>query len=206
MGDRAEYIYDCIMDVNPRDIVSHKSCEQMAFRKIYEHLQSILKDRGFLDLEDSHARVLCFTQPHVNVKGIRFTAWLISIILADAYGLKYLWSSDSDTVILPDTLHKTMHILESDSTFGCASTAMGIDNSSDSYSTQLQMVQFVSTVYAGSPPGAFGLSNVCSGAAAAFKIEALQEMLLPWYRQSIRDFKVVLIIRCPGYTNYSCLL
>ncbi|KAK3172384.1 hypothetical protein OEA41_005705 [Lepraria neglecta] len=96
------------------------------------------------------------SKPHVNVKGIRFTAWLISIILADAYVLKYLWSSDSDTVILPDTLHKTMHILESDSTLGYASTAMGVDNSSDSCSIQLQMVQFVSTVYAGrGPPGRF---------------------------------------------------
>lgn len=55
------------------------------------------------------------------------------------------------------------------------------------------MVQFVSTVYAGNPPGALGLSNVYSGVAAAFKIEVLQEMLLPWYRQSIHDFKVVFI-------------
>ena len=132
MSDRAEYLYECIMDVNPRDIVSQMSCEKMALRKIYEHLQSIMKDKGFLDLEDSHTRVLCFTQLHVNFKGIRFMAWLISIILLDAYGLKYLWSSDSDTVIPPDTLHKTMHIMESGSTFGCASTAMSVDKSSDS--------------------------------------------------------------------------
>lgn len=137
-------------------------------------------------------RPLCFMFPHGGIKEIRFAVWLISIIIAEHYGIEALWSTDSDSVVLPCTAEKTLQTLLGDTKIGGAGATVGIGNRDLSWATELASGYFISSVYLDrAMPASFGKSHCLPGPAAAYRIAALRQVLVPWYRQQVFGFKRV---------------
>ncbi|OCL13621.1 glycosyltransferase family 2 protein [Glonium stellatum] len=129
---------------------------------------------------------LCISQSHMHKKGIMFTSFIFSIVISEMLGIEYLWSSDSDSIIFEDTIARTMSTMAGDPTVGGASAALQIHNSEENLITKLGNAVYLSELYlARSFPSAVGANDCQSGPAAAFRVSALRDMMLPWYKQHV---------------------
>jgi hyaluronan synthase len=80
---------------------------------------------------------LCLFQPHLHKKGIMFSAFIFSIVISEMLGIEYMWSSDSDTIILPDTLRGTIGTIAGDPHVGGGSTGLILHNENKTITTKL---------------------------------------------------------------------
>lgn len=129
---------------------------------------------------------LCVSQPHMHKKGIMFTSIILSLVISDAIGVEYLWTSDSDSMISSDTLTRTMTLVASDPRIGGASTALFIHNRDETMLTQLGNAIYLNELYlARSFSGSVAANDCQSGPCAAFRISAIRGELLAWYKQSV---------------------
>lgn len=131
---------------------------------------------------------VCVQQPHLDLKEIRFTAWIVSIVLADIYGFEFMFSSDSDTLILPNTLDTLTLALTKEPKAGGAH-AHGLAHNRDmSLISQMASTSFAlendSSLYR-APLGALGRSEVLPGPTAFFRICAHREAIVGWYQYKL---------------------
>lgn len=93
--------------------------DALEFDQAYNYLRTALEKSTFLDAirngdgdGDGHDDwAICFTQPHRDLKEIRLAAWVLSIVVADAQKVDFLWSSDSDTMVRADTISSLTRIV-----------------------------------------------------------------------------------------------
>lgn len=135
--------------------------------------------------EDAITR-LCISQPHMHKKGIMFTSFIMSIVLSDVLDAKYLWTSDSDSILLPGTLARTMATFAGDPAIGGASTALFIHNRNDTVITQLGNAVYLNELHLARSFTGSATANDCqSGPCAAFRIAAIKGELIAWYNQNV---------------------
>ncbi|KAJ5232216.1 hypothetical protein N7468_005172 [Penicillium chermesinum] len=135
---------------------------------------------------------LCLFQPHLHKKGIMFTTFIFSIVIAEMIGVEYLWSSDSDTLVLPDSLQSTVETLAGDPTVGGGSSGLIVHNENDSLPAKLGSVVYWSELYmTRSTSTSSGTSDCQSGPSSAFRISALPAVLYPWYTQTILGHRMI---------------
>lgn len=135
---------------------------------------------------------LCLFQPHLHKKGIMFTAFIFSIVISEMLGIEYLWSSDSDTLIVRDALRNTIETIAGDKNVGGASCGLIVHNEDDSVTTKLGSVVYWSELYlTRSTSTSSGTSDCQSGPSSAFRVSALPAVLYPWYTQTVLGHRMV---------------
>ena len=135
---------------------------------------------------------LCLFQPHLHKKGIMFTGFIFSIVISEIIDVEYLWSSDSDTIVLPDSLQSTITTIAGDPHVGGASSGLIIHNENDSVTAKLASAVYWTELYvARSTTTASGTSECQSGPSTAFRVCALPAILYPWYTQTVLGHRMV---------------
>ncbi|RAL68031.1 hypothetical protein DID88_008754 [Monilinia fructigena] len=119
---------------------------------------------------------LCVSQPHMHKKGIMFTSFIVSLAIAEILGIEMLWSSDSDSLVFPDTLSQTMATFAADPKIGGASTSLFVHNKDETILTQLGSAVYLNEQYlARSFTGAASASDCQSGPCAAFPTQGTED-------------------------------
>jgi hyaluronan synthase len=120
----------------------------------------------------------------MHKKGIMFTTFVFSLVIADILGIEFLWSSDSDTIVFPDSLERTVNAFAADPQAGGASSGLVVHNADETSITKLASAVYWGELYlTRSTPAATGTSDCQSGPSTAFRLAALPEILVPWYLQ-----------------------
>lgn len=129
-------------------------------------------------------RQLCLKQRHMHKKGIMFTAFVFSLVIADILGIEFMWSSDSDTIVFPDSLERTINAIAADARAGGASAGLVVHNARETAVTRLASAVYWGELYlTRSTPACTGTSDCQSGPSTAFRLAALPGILVPWYLQ-----------------------
>ncbi|KAL2267971.1 hypothetical protein VTJ83DRAFT_2817 [Remersonia thermophila] len=158
------------------DAVAMRYCLELARGLLTQHALRI-------DAPDG-VRHLCLRQRHMHKKGIMFTSYIFSLVIADMLGIEFLWSSDSDTIVFPDSLERTINTFASDPEAGGASSGLIVHNDQETTVTKLASAVYWGELYlTRSTPAAAGTSDCQSGPSTAFRLAALPEILIPWYLQ-----------------------
>ncbi|RAL12441.1 chitin synthase [Aspergillus homomorphus CBS 101889] len=156
-----------------------------------ELARTILADHGIAPGPGASAQ-LCLFQPHQSKKAIMFTSFIFSLVIADAWGLEYLWSSDSDTLVSPLSLRRTVETIAGDPTVGGGSSGLLVHNAGDSTVAQLGSIVYWCELYlTRSVATSAGTSDCQSGPSTAFRIAALPGILYPWYTQTVLGHRMV---------------
>ncbi|OQD77933.1 hypothetical protein PENDEC_c002G02437 [Penicillium decumbens] len=135
---------------------------------------------------------LCLFQPHLHKKGIMFTSFIFSIVISEMLGIEYLWSSDSDTIVMRDSLRSTIETIAGDAHVGGASCGLIVHNENDTVTTKLGSVVYWSELYlTRSTSTSSGTSDCQSGPSSAFRVCALPAVLYPWYTQTVMGHRMV---------------
>ncbi|KAG4431960.1 hypothetical protein IFR05_012556 [Cadophora sp. M221] len=154
------------------------------FEKAYRYIQNELQNSGFLDVikDTTEDFAICFTQPHRDLKEVRLAAWILSIVLADLKDIDYLWSSDSDTIILPDTISSLSKIVAAESAAAGASALVQLNTSHLSFIGQMAQTAYNCDAFLNrSALGAIGASECLNGPGSLFRIAALRTVAASWY-------------------------
>ena len=161
-------------------------CHQIAIRHCIQLARTILEQEKVYFYGPNRVQQLCIRQRHMHKKGIMFTTFVFSLVIADMLGVEFLWSSDSDTLVLPDSLERSVDSIAADPKIGGASSGLIVHNEDETAVTSL-----ASTVYWGelyltrSSPAAAATSDCQSGPSSVFRLAALPAILAPWYLQTV---------------------
>lgn len=173
--------------------IAMERCKQVARRALEEHLG----DRP-LSGPDGIKQMLVY-QRHLHKKGIMFTVLVFSIVLADLLGVEFVWSSDSDTIVLPESLDGTISTLAGDHTIGGASSGLVVHNAADTVVTKLASTIYWCELYlTRSMPGSMAVSDCQSGPSAVFRLSAISPILIRWYNQRVFGKRMVSFCTHPG--------
>ncbi|KAL9026475.1 MAG: hypothetical protein Q9180_007479, partial [Flavoplaca navasiana] len=165
---------------------AHKGMDEpTAFAKAYDFLKKEVQRLGCLEpsLTSQGFTAICFTQPHRDLKEIRLSAWILSIVLADMYNIEYLWSSDSDTIVAKDCVQNAFKIMVSEPKAGGVSALVQIATTNLPIISRMAETAFAFDVYLNRAALAATCRSECLiGAGSMFRIPALREVAVPWYR------------------------
>lgn len=173
--------------VDPQTQQGEEFRDTPQFTKAYKFMSMELQNTGFVQKikesgDDFTDFAICFTQPHRDLKEIRLAAWVLSIVLADLIGSEYLWSSDSDTIVLPDTIQNLSRILSTETDAGGASALVQLNNGQVSLISQIAETAFICDAYLNRAAlGALGRSECLNGPGSIFRIAALRRVVASWY-------------------------
>ncbi|KAK4153762.1 hypothetical protein C8A00DRAFT_15040 [Chaetomidium leptoderma] len=168
--------HDQPIDETEADAIAMQYCIELA--------KSILIEQDLRIGAPDGVRHLCLKQRHMHKKGIMFTAYVFSLVIADILGIEFLWSSDSDTIVFPDSLERTINTIAADADAGGASSGLVIHNSQETTITKLASAVYWGELYlTRSTPACTGTSDCQSGPSTAFRLAALGDILVPWYLQ-----------------------
>ncbi|KAH6844483.1 hypothetical protein B0I37DRAFT_377616 [Chaetomium sp. MPI-CAGE-AT-0009] len=168
--------HDQPVDDEEADATTMQYCIELAKGILVQHNLRIGAPNG--------VRHLCLKQRHMHKKGIMFTTYVFSLVIADILGVEFLWSSDSDTIVFPDSLERTINTIAADPGAGGASSGLVVHNSQETTITKLASAVYWGELYlTRSTPACTGTSDCQSGPSTAFRLAALPEILVPWYLQ-----------------------
>ncbi|KAK3996641.1 Hyaluronan synthase [Cladorrhinum sp. PSN332] len=160
------------------DSVAMQACLDLAKSILAQHKV------GIRTSSPDSIRYLCLKQRHMHKKGIMFTAYVFSLVITDMLGIEFMWSSDSDTIVFPDSLEKTINTIASDPKAGGASSGLVVHNARETPITSLASAVYWGELYlTRSTPACVGTSDCQSGPSTAFRLSALPGILVPWYLQ-----------------------
>ncbi|KAH9893106.1 hyaluronan synthase [Xylariomycetidae sp. FL2044] len=131
-------------------------------------------------------RKLCISQPHMHKKGVMFTSFIFAKVISDALGLEFLWTSDSDSIVLPNTITHTTATIAGDPMVAGASTALSIHNKDNTTITKVGNSVFLNELHLSRCfASAFGANDCQSGPCAVFRTSVIIPELLQWYKQTV---------------------
>ncbi|KAL2115283.1 hypothetical protein VTJ04DRAFT_10946 [Mycothermus thermophilus] len=166
------------------DAITMRYCVELAKAILIQHNLQIDGPDG--------VRYLCLRQRHMHKKGIMFTSFVFSLVIADILGIEFLWSSDSDTIVFPDSLEKTINTFAGDPLAGGASSSLTVHNAKETVVTALSEAVYWGELYlTRSTPAAAGTSDCQSGPSTAFRLAALPDILIPWYLQRVLGKRMI---------------
>ncbi|EDO03677.1 hypothetical protein SS1G_06158 [Sclerotinia sclerotiorum 1980 UF-70] len=167
-----------------------------AFRIVLEKAATTLREHNALfpspDFKSKALHAICLYQPHKCKKDIMFTNMVFSLALGQANKIEYLWTSDSDTIVYPDTLYQTVGCMSADPLIGGSCSALSIHNDNESAIAALGSAAYWSELaITRGQTGAVDAVDCQPGPCAAFRFIALESILLPWYTQTSIGVKTV---------------
>jgi hypothetical protein len=120
---------------------------------------------------------LCFNQPHAHIKGIRLSAWVVCLALAELHRINHIWSSDSDTRLVDDVVNMTIQALEGDPDLGATSALI----TTSRWPSCLTWPQYRCLVLLHAAfTAAHGRSSCITGPSACLRVHALRDILPFW--------------------------
>ncbi|PSN67538.1 hypothetical protein BS50DRAFT_668049 [Corynespora cassiicola Philippines] len=147
---------------------------------------NILQAHDALYCSSQEPQPICIVQPHHSKKEIMFTTFIFNIALARANNVDFVWSSDSDSWVYPRTIEMTIDCMSTDEKLAGSCCLMEIHNA------HLSMIATaVAATYEADMANTGGLLSSCDstdcqpGPCAAFRAEALQKVLIPWFDQTV---------------------
>ncbi|KAJ5908321.1 hypothetical protein N7495_001003, partial [Penicillium taxi] len=171
---------------------SSQSCMEATISSCCQLARQILAEHNLKLGHPDGVKKLCLYQPHLHKKGIMFTSFIFSIVISEMIGVEYLWSSDSDTLVLPDTLRRTIETIAGDPRVGGSSAGLVVHNKADTITTRLASVVYWCQMHlARSTSAVSGTSDCQSGPSSAFRVCALPAILYPWYTQTVLGHRMV---------------
>ncbi|KAI9648410.1 hypothetical protein NHQ30_003044 [Ciborinia camelliae] len=178
----------------PADLLSE--AHAYAFRIIFEKALTTLREHNaltpFPNSKSKSLHAICLYQPHKCKKDIMFTNMVFSLALGKANDIEYLWTSDSDTIVNPDTLYQTVGCMSADPLIGGSCSALSIHNHEDSAIAALGSAAYWSELaITRGQTGAVDAVDCQPGPCAAFRLIALEPILLSWYTQTSLGVKTV---------------
>ena len=189
-SEQAQLPLDWTFDDLPRELKA--AANEHAMHKVYTKAVEILREHDVLDSYKRSFRAICVYQPHISKKGIMFTNLIFSCILGQRDDISYLWTSDSDTWVTPETLPLTIGCMESDSTIGGSCSSLAIHNERDSFIAAMGSAAYWSELaITRGQTGAIDAVDCQPGPCAAFRLSALQPNLFDWYVQTSLGVKTV---------------
>jgi hyaluronan synthase len=186
---------DKMLRVNGNKPESQKLEEagEFALQSVCQYMRQILKRSA--TNETCSNKHICVLQAHVCKKDIMFTAFVIGLVLGQENGIDFLWSSDSDSLLCPNAVGDTVRCMAVEDSIGGAATALSVHNSQDSIITRLAWAAYWSELaVTRGQTGAFDASDCQPGPCAAFRMQALSQVLMPWYSQKVMGFKTVRLL------------
>ncbi|KAH6681522.1 glycosyltransferase family 2 protein [Halenospora varia] len=164
-----------------------------ACRMVFEKAVSTLQDHGVLKIPNKGGLpAICLYQPHICKKDIMFTNMVFSLALGQANDIEYLWTSDSDTWVYPETLYHTIGCMSTDPLIGGSCSALSIHNGGESMIAGLGAAAYwTELAITRGQTGAVDSVDCQPGPCAAFKLIALESILLKWYTQTSIGVKTV---------------
>ncbi|KAK4173820.1 family 2 putative glycosyltransferase [Triangularia setosa] len=186
LGDAAERIRTKTIDLQRQNGlgVNEDEANAVAMQACLDLARTILRQHNLTIGGPKGIRHLCLKQRHMHKKGIMFTAYVFALVISDILGIEFLWSSDSDTIVFPDSLEKTINTIASDPKAGGASSGLVVHNGRETAITNLASAVYWGELYlTRSTPACTGTSDCQSGPSTAFRLSALPAILVPWYMQ-----------------------
>ena len=172
--------------------VNETEANKVAMQYCIDLVKSILSQHKVVLGTPSGTKQLCIKQRHMHKKGIMFTTFVFSLVIADILGVEFLWSSDSDTIVFPDSLEGTISPIAADPTAGGASSGLIVHNADETAVTNLAATVYWGELYlTRSTPACTGTSDCQSGPSTAFRLAALPAILVPWYLQTVFGKRMV---------------
>ncbi len=182
--------------------IDEKECDRIVMQHCIQLARGILEQHRFTAGGPDGIKRLCLRQRHLHKKGIMFTTFVFSLVIADMLGVEFLWSSDSDTIVFPDSLSRTIDTIAADPQAAGASSGLIIHNFADSIISKLSSTVYWGELYLTRSTTAVTLTSDCqSGPCSVFRLSALPDMLVPWYLQTILGKRMV----CPPVQQFTPL-
>lgn len=174
--------------------VNKEKCHEIALRHCIDLAVKVLEEEDITFSGKRQIKQLCLRQKHLHKKGIMFTTFIFSIVIADILGVEFLWSSDSDTLVLPQSIERSVNCVAADPKIGGASTGLIIHNQEETAITRLSSTVYWSELYLTRSSTAVTATSDCqSGPSTLFRVSALPCILVPWYGQSILGKRMVCV-------------
>lgn len=173
--------------------------EAERFQEAYAYLRAELKRAGVLG-DKKPPRGVCITQPHCDLKEIRFTAWMVSFVITDTYGYDFLWSTDSDTRVTNETIKTAARVVAAEPEAGAGSAYVQLHNAGAStFARMASMAWALDTYLNRASIGALGTSECLHGPSSLFRMTALREVAVKQYLfQYFRQTDNCVSIFCRG--------
>ncbi|KAF4343934.1 alfa-L-rhamnosidase [Fusarium beomiforme] len=182
LGEVAQRVYAKYAEMD----IDQSKLNDVVIRHCMKLARAILDQQNFSIGGADGIRHLCLIQRHMHKKGIMFTTFVFSLVVADILGIEFMWSSDSDTMVLEATLEGTISTIAGDPTVGGASSGLTVHNGDDTVVTRLAETVYWAELYlTRSTPGCTATSDCQSGPCTAFRLSALSSILIPWYMQRV---------------------
>ncbi|KAI3395313.1 hypothetical protein diail_1469 [Diaporthe ilicicola] len=175
--------------------VDDAEIDSMVIQHCISLARTILDQHNLTIGGDYHAgvRQLCIQQRHMHKKGIMFTTFVFSLVIADILGVEFLWSSDSDTIVFEDSLARTVDTIAADPRLGGASSGLVVHNSAETAVTSLAASVYWGELYlTRSSTAATATSDCQSGPSSVFRLAALPGILVPWYLQTVLGKRMII--------------
>jgi hyaluronan synthase len=163
-----------------------------ALRMVFEKAVATLQEHKVLHIPGSDLGAICLYQPHKCKKDIMFTNMIFSLALGQANDIEYLWTSDSDTWVYPETLYQVIGCMSADPLIGGSCSALSIHNGHESIIANLGAAAYwTELAITRGQTGAVDSVDCQPGPCAAFRLIALEPILLRWYTQTSIGIKTV---------------
>ena len=137
-------------------------------------------------------RHICIYQPHRSKKDILFSAFVVGLVIGEKLGMEYLWSSDSDSIIFPETLQRTVRPICADNRAGGASARLKMVNKNPTAVAKMIAAKYWFDQDVTRAQTAACKSSECQpGPCAAFRVSAMKAIVVPWYQQRMFGRRMV---------------
>ncbi|KAK7987414.1 hypothetical protein PG989_007729 [Apiospora arundinis] len=161
--------------------IAMRRCMDIARQHLEKHLQ-----------QGGTIKHLLVSQRHLHKKGIMFTSLVFAMVIAEHLGVRFVWTSDSDSLVRPDSVEGTIATMAADGGAGGASSGMVIHNSDESLVAKLSSsVYWCDQYLTHALPASVGVSDCQSGPSAAFRLSAIRPILVPWYNQTVLGKRMI---------------
>ena len=172
--------------------VDEDACNQAAMDHCVQVARALLSKANVSFHGPDAVAQLCIRQRHMHKKAIMFTTYIFGLVIAEKLGIGFLWSSDSDTLVLPTSISKTVDAIAGEPAIGGASSGLVVHNGEETAVTQLAETVYWGELYlTRSLPAATATSDCQSGPSTLFRLAALPPILVPWYMQTIGGKRMV---------------
>ncbi|GME59640.1 Glycosyltransferase family 2 [Neofusicoccum parvum] len=170
-----------------------RDAEEWAMEEVVKAAGEMLSEGGVLrEGEGDGMQVVCFHEPHRCKKDIIFTNLVLSMAMGRARGVDYVWTSDSDTLVLENTVDQAIGCMALDPGIGGTCTSLGVHNGHQSGIAALTAAAYWSELaFCRGQTGSVEATDCQPGPCAAFKISALEKILFPWYMQTSLGRKTI---------------
>lgn len=197
LGELAERTRAKLVAMRQQDnqLINDAEIDGMVMQHCILLARTILEQHQLTIGGDYHAgiRQICLRQRHMHKKGIMFTTFVFSLVIADILGIEFLWSSDSDTIVFQDSLSRTVDTIAADPKLGGASSGLVVHNSAETTVTSLAATIYWGELYLTRSSTAVTATSDCqSGPSTVFRLAALPDILVPWYLQTVLGKRMII--------------